>query len=132
MPRISGKAGSAIINGLTWICTEWEYEESNDNVEARAMGDFWTERIALFQDYTIQMKGYLSSAEPYVNTAIPVGGTVVFSLRLLATSTSAFITDTGLCTRGRIFTPHNGPVTLECTVVSTEGANPGPIFDTTP
>jgi hypothetical protein len=138
VPRLSGRFGAAMTaildvpaSAITWILTEWEYEEVVDNVEARACGDFWTERIPLFRDYIVQIKGYMSSAEPYVNAGLPVGATTLLDLRLTATSANPFIALGGLCTRGRIFTPHNGPVTLEATIVSIDGST-GPSIDQTP
>ena len=122
MARYSGRAGSIVLNSVTWVATEWEIEETSTNVEAPAMGDIATERIHLRKDYTGRISGLLATGEPLTAALIPVGTDVAFSLRLLSTSGSPFITDTGLVTRGRITCPVSGPVTLQAEFASSDGS----------
>ncbi len=122
MARYSGRGGSVILNGVTWVATEWEIEEISNNVEVPAMGDIATERIHLRKDWAGALHGLLSTSEPLSAALIPVGSEVSFSLRLLATSSSAFITDTGLVTSGRITCPVSGPVTLQADIKSSDGS----------
>ncbi len=122
MARYSGRAGSIVLNSVTWVAQEWEIEEISNNVEAPAMGDIATERIHLRKDYTGRLTGLLAAGEPLNAAAIPVGTDVAFSLRLLSTSSAPFITDTALVTRGRITCPVSGAVTLQAEFASQDGS----------
>jgi hypothetical protein len=132
MARLTGKAGAVTVGGTTWIVTSWSYSESVDAADIRAMGDTWTERVALFKDYTVEVEGYLSTTEPYAQLSTAgAGSSVAFTLKTESADTNPVVSDTGLCTEMSLETPHDGPVTVRCTIVSEDGAA-GPTVDTSP
>jgi hypothetical protein len=132
MARKTGKAGSASVGGTAWIVTNWSYEETTSTAEIEAMGDAFVERVAIRKDWTVEVEGYLSATEPYSQlTTAGAGSSVALLLKTDSAHTNPVISDTGLCTSMSMEVPHDGPITLHCTVVSEDGSA-GPTVDTSP
>jgi len=113
MAKRTGKDLAFTIGGTAVaLMREWSLDDDDVNVESTAAGDDTVDRDSLRGDYTVQFKGLLEIAAPYVIPSGVRGTKVAWVGKIIDSDTNGIASSTGLVTKFSIKAPYDNVVEI--------------------